>query len=98
MATSTTIQTEFVRNFLLSVDILGVYHPDNGNVDEYDAYIDYTAKCLRSGCAPVTWATTITNQLTSCDDGSRYKGFDHKIKTIVKEYKSSRTAFRKLHK
>ena len=96
MTTLSTAQIEFARNFLLAVDPLGVYHVDNENEDEYDAYIEYTAKCLRSGCAPYTWASNLINLMTSYENGGRYKGADHRIPAMVVSFDNARREYKKV--
>lgn len=94
---NTMTKTEFIRAFLLELDVLGVYHPDNQNEDEYDAYIDGTIEMMSSRTHAKTFATTLVYELTECGEvGVRWTGCDYKIPMIIEKYKAAKKEFKKL--
>lgn len=89
-------KTEFIRAFLLELDVLGVYHPDNKNEDEYDAYIEGTEYALTSRIHAKTFAENLVHNLTICEDGYRWTGRDYKIPMIIEKFKVAKKEFKKL--
>lgn len=90
-------KTEFIRTFLLDLDVLGVYHPDNENEDEYDYYIKGTEYAFSSRIHAKTFAEDLVYNLTEGGDGEyRYTGCDHKIPSIIAKYKIAKKEFKKL--
>lgn len=64
-------KTEFIRAFLLELDVLGVYHPDNQNEDEYDAYINFTIDCLDGEFSGRKFAISFIGQYFEGDDSRK---------------------------
>ena len=64
-------KTEFIRAFLLELDVLGVYHPDNQNEDEYDAYINFTIDCLDGEFSGRKFAISFIGQYFDGDDSRK---------------------------
>jgi hypothetical protein len=84
-----TTKVEFIRSFLLDLDVLGVYHPDNQNEDEYDAHIHFTIDCLEEGYSGRRFAISLIGQYFEGDDSRlSIESIATKYDAFVEKYKS----------